>query len=508
MTEVWTTWEGEVINGAFPLRHFLNGSDHSGVFLTECNAQGFLDAAIKIIAADPSFTETQLSNWMTAAARSHPHLIRLLDSGRSQLKGHPFLFVVMEYAEQSLSQILPHRALTVDEAREMLLPTLDALVFLHHKNLVHGQIKPTNLLVVNDQLKLSSDTLRPAGELTARVAKSSVYDPPEAKNGRISAAGDIWALGVTVVEALTQRAPVWSEGSDTPTLPESLPAVFAETVRRCLSRNPADRPTAVDLEAEMKAAAAPVVSLAPVSLAPVSLAPVSLAPVSNPPVSNPAVSIPQPAVGTDPGRAAPRDEPIKQRMLVPIATALVLILVVGWTFFRLLQRHSDSQQAASSDVPVSTQQAAPPTTDSQDSPPYHAWSPDVSAHSPTAKSAAASKPPTSPGVSRPSDRPTQQAADASPSVLHKEIPEVPRSARDTIRGHFSIAVRVTVDKSGNVVGETLEKPGPSKYFARLATEAARKWKFAPADTPDSRQCLVWFEFTRGGATGHAATARS
>ena len=93
-------------------------------------------------------------------------------------------------------------------------------------------------------------------------------------------------------------------------------------------------------------------------------------------------------------------------------------------------------------------------------------------------------------------------------MLHKEIPEVPRSARDTIRGHFSIAVRVTVDKSGNVVGETLEKSGPSKYFARLATEAARKWKFAPADTPDSRQCLVWFEFTRGGATGHAVTARS
>jgi TonB family protein len=493
MTEVWTTWEGEVINGAFPLRHFLNGSDHSGVFLTECNARGFLDAAIKIIAADPSFTETQLSNWRMAAALSHPHLIGLLDSGRSQLKGHPFLFVVMEYAEQSLSQILPHRALTVDEAREMLLPTLDALIFLHHKNLVHGQIRPTNLLVVDDRLKLSSDTIRPAGELATRVAKSSVYDPPEAKNGRISAAGDIWALGVTVVEALTQRPPVWSEGSDTPTLPESLPAVFTETVRRCLSRNPADRPTAVDLEAELKAAAAPVVSLAPDSL---------------PPAANPPVSSPQPAVGTDPGRAAPRDEPIKQRMLVPIATALVLILVVGWTLSRLLQRHSDSQQAASSDVPVSTRQAAPPAADSQESPPYHAWSPDVPAHSPTAKAAPASKAPASPGVSRPSDRPTQQAADASPSVLHKEIPEVPRSARDTIRGHFSIAVRVTVDKSGNVVGETLEKAGPSKYFAHLATEAARKWKFAPADTPDSRQCLVWFEFTRGGATGHAATARS
>ncbi len=487
MTEVWTTWEGEVISGAFPLRHFLNGSDHSGVFLTECKAQGFLDAAIKIIAADPAFAETQLSNWRTAAALSHPHLIRLLDSGRSQLKGHPFLFVVMEYAEQSLSQILPHRALTADEAREMLLPTLDALVFLHHQSLVHGAIKPGNLLVVNDQLKISSDTIRPAGELTTRTAKSSAYDPPEATSGRIGAAGDIWALGVTLVEALTQRPPAWSEGTATPTLPEGLPPAFAETIRRCLSRNPADRPTAVDLEAEMRGAPAPV---------------------PMPPVPTASASTPQPAVDATSDRSAPREKPIKQRMLVPVATALVLLLVVGWTFFRLLQRHSDSQQAAQRDVQVSTQQAVPPAPDSQSSPPYHAWSPDLPARSPPAKSVAASKPPPSAGVSRPSDRAAQPTADPSSSVLHKEIPEVPRSARDTIRGHFSIAVRVTVDKSGNVVGETLEKSGPSKYFARLATEAARKWKFAPADAPDSRQCVVWFEFTRAGATGHAVTARS
>jgi TonB family protein len=496
MTEVWTTWEGEVINGAFPLRHFLNGSDHSGVFLTEYKARGCPDAAIKIIAADPSFTETQLSNWRTAATLSHPHLTRLLAWDRSQLKGHPFLFVVMEYAEQTLAQILPHRALTADEALEMLLPALDALVFLHQMNLVHGQLKPTNLLVVDDQLKLSSDTIHPAGELTSRMTRSSAYDPPEARSGRIGAAGDIWALGVTLVEALTQQPPVWSEGSDTPTLPESLPPTFAETIRRCLSLNPADRPTAVDLEAEMKAAPAPLVSTPPV-------APLD----SGRSDSIAEASIPRPGADTASSRAAAHDEPIMQRMLVPIATALVLILVLGWTFYRLLQRHLDSQRAASSDVQISTQRTAPPPTDSQNSPAYHPWSPEVSTQSPTARSAA-SKPPISPAASRPSERPAQPAADASPSVLHKEIPEVPRSARDTIRGHFSIAVRVTVDKSGNVVGETLEKPGPSKYFARLATEAARKWKFAPADAPDSRQCLVWFEFTRGGASGHAATARS
>ena len=42
---------------------------------------------------------------------------------------------------------------------------------------------------------------------------------------------------------------------------------------------------------------------------------------------------------------------------------------------------------------------------------------------------------------------------------------------------------------------------------RLAKEAARKWQFPPADTQDSREWLVRFEFTRRGPTGHA-TPRS
>jgi TonB family protein len=88
-------------------------------------------------------------------------------------------------------------------------------------------------------------------------------------------------------------------------------------------------------------------------------------------------------------------------------------------------------------------------------------------------------------------------------VLHQEIPDVPRHARNTIRGHIQVTVRVTVDNSGDVVGETLEIPGPSGYFARLATTAARKWKFAPADNQNPRRWLLRFGFSRGGATVHA-----
>jgi TonB family protein len=90
---------------------------------------------------------------------------------------------------------------------------------------------------------------------------------------------------------------------------------------------------------------------------------------------------------------------------------------------------------------------------------------------------------------------------APSSVLHKEIPTVPRSARKSIHGRIRITVRVTVDGSGNVVAETLQSHRPSKYFARLASEAARKWKFTPADNHNSRVWRLRFEFTRGGTTG-------
>ena len=482
MTEVWPTWPGEVINGVYPLRRLLNGSDHGAVFLTECKAQNIPNAAIKFVPAERVLTEAQLSHWRMAAGLSHPHLIRLLDVGHCQLGGHPFLFVVMEYAEQTLSQVLAHRALTPDEVREMLLPALDALAFLHRRNLVQGQLKPANFLVVNDQLKLASDTVRPAGEPSASLTQSSLYDPPEAKNGRLSTASDIWGLGITLVEALTQSLPWPDERAETASLPTTLPPTFVDTVQRCLSHDPASRPTAADLEARFKRA--PQASV---------------------------VSVPQAVVREAPGRAAPPQESPKQRWLVPaiVAVAVLILLVAVWAGLRLFQSHPNSRSSASSTLQTSSQQTAgaPAAASLKPETPVSA-APEVAAPAASAKSRESKPAPPPRPVSRRSDRPPRPLADASPSVVREEIPVVPRSARKTIHGHIKVAVLVIVDRSGNVIDALLENPGPSWYFARLAREAARKWRFAPADKQDSRQWLLRFEFTRGGTTGHAATPRS
>src|SRR5713226_2952265 len=122
-----------------PLAPALRGADESAVFLTEYGQPQRQKAAIKLISAAATSPELQLSRWRRAAKLPHPHLIRLFQVGRCELDNTSLVFVVMEYAEEDLSQVLPERPLTPAEARAMFKPTLDALAFLHEKGFVHGR---------------------------------------------------------------------------------------------------------------------------------------------------------------------------------------------------------------------------------------------------------------------------------------------------------------------------------------------------------------------------------
>jgi len=84
------------------------------------------------------------------------------------------------------------------------------------------------------------------------------------------------------------------------------------------------------------------------------------------------------------------------------------------------------------------------------------------------------------------------------------IPDVPRSARRTIRGHIKVSVRVIVDQDGTVFAALTERAGPSRYFERLALDAAKKWTFAPADSDGQRLMLLRFDFSRQGTTARAS----
>ena len=92
----------------------------------------------------------------------------------------------------------------------------------------------------------------------------------------------------------------------------------------------------------------------------------------------------------------------------------------------------------------------------------------------------------------------QASVAAPPAVLHQELPDISRRARESIHGVIKIGVRVIVDRSGNVVAATLDNRASSRYFARAALEAAKKWTFAKDPDLASRVWLLNFEFTRGG----------
>jgi TonB family protein len=451
MTEDWTKqWERRVVNGVYPLRRFLGRSNHSVVFLTECLAQNLPQAAIKILPAHRALAEAQLGHWRTVATLSHPHLIHLIDSGRCQLGGHNFLYVVTDLAEQNLSQILPGRPLAPDEVRELLPAALDALAYLHAKSLVHGGLKPANFLVVDDQLKLASDTIRPAGQPTASTAKPSIYDPPESKHGRLSTAGDLWGLGITLVEALTQSPPAWSrDDAGGVALPANLAPEFAQTLQRCLNRDPDQRPTITQLIAQFKQSS-----------------PVAPTPTSSPPPPHPTAAptaMNEPLVRTLSTQISP-----KTRRLV---TAITLALITSWALWTAVHLFHNHTHAASQ--------------------------------------AASIAPPPSPPVSLPVavENPKPSAAAPLPAVLHQEMPDLSRRARESIRGIIKIAVRVSVDRSGNVSAASLDGRASSKYFARAALDAAKKWQFSPAADQLSRVWLLQFELTRAGATAHAAALR-
>jgi TonB family protein len=240
-------WEGQVVDGRFPLMQYLGGGERSAVFATVTADKTAPTAAIKLVPADPDDAADQVARWEAAARLSHRHLIRLFQAGCCQLGEAELLYVVMERADEDLSQVLPQRALSAAEVVDLLEPALDALSYVHARGLVHGHVRPSNLLATGHELKLSSDRIGPAGESRRHPGELDVYDAPETGGAGIAPAADIWSLGVTLVEALTQRPSA---------RPPELPPPFRDILRGCLERDAGRRWTVAQIQARLRPAGA------------------------------------------------------------------------------------------------------------------------------------------------------------------------------------------------------------------------------------------------------------
>jgi eukaryotic-like serine/threonine-protein kinase len=241
--ELGKEWQGQIADGRFPLEQYVGGSEETAVFLTHLPADPERKAVIKLAVASRPDAEELLANWKRAGQISHPHLLKVFDAGRCWLSGKELLYVVTEYADESLAQVVPQRALTPAEADAMLRPTLAALAYLHDQGLVHGQIEPGNVMAVGDQLKLSSLSVQPAGSMRR---PSGNYAAPETTASPVSPAADVWSLGMMLVQSLTREMPRGKNDI------ADLPAPYAEIVRQCLAKDPASRWTIRDIAAAVR----------------------------------------------------------------------------------------------------------------------------------------------------------------------------------------------------------------------------------------------------------------
>lgn len=284
MSDSWRDSEGQVIDGRFPLVKHLGGSDHSVVFATQRGKDKNEKAAIKFIQADAANADAQLARWKQAAQLSHPNLIKVYESGRCQLAGLDLLYVVTDFAQENLAEFLPQRALSADEAHDMLEPFVDALWYLHGQGLAHGRVKPGNILAIDDTLKLSTDSIGRDGEMQIGAGKPEIYVAPET-NGRATTAGDAWSLGATIVESLTQRRP--EETSGDPSFPDTLPQPYLDIARNTLRRDAKARWTITAVSNRLNPKAEPEKAAEPIE--------VKIAEIVDPPSPPPVSLRPTPA---------------------------------------------------------------------------------------------------------------------------------------------------------------------------------------------------------------------
>lgn len=177
----------------------------------------------------------------------HPNIVQLIDSGRTQ---DGSLYTVFSFAPgDTLADLLTREgALAPNEARHLMLQVLDALACAHVHGVVHRDLKPRNLMILNNSARRNAlvldfgigamvDVAASGGEPrltgTNETLGTPGYAAPEQLRGQEpTPRADLFAWGLVFLECLTGK-PVYSGGS------------VAELVYRQLSPDPVPIPPAL-----------------------------------------------------------------------------------------------------------------------------------------------------------------------------------------------------------------------------------------------------------------------
>jgi eukaryotic-like serine/threonine-protein kinase len=142
------------------------------------------------------------------ASLRHPNIISVVDYGFDENK-QPFF--TMELLKESKTILEAARGKSPAEQFELLIQMLHALVYLHRRNVIHRDLKPDNVLVLDGQVRVLdfglAVTYNPASE-NDEVAGTLAYIAPEILQGMgVSFASDLYAVGVIAYQLISGQHP-------------------------------------------------------------------------------------------------------------------------------------------------------------------------------------------------------------------------------------------------------------------------------------------------------------
>ena len=510
-------WEGRVVEGRFPLLERLGGTESCASFRTVL--QGLQEALIQLILPGGAEVETYIAQWDFAKGLSHPHLAKVLAEGRCVIDRNDLVYVVTERPYATLAMVIKTRTLKADSARETFAPVLDALSYLHKNGVVHGHVNPSNIQIADMKPKLSVTDLLIADSVKRGISSLSNYDAPELMHGIVTAAADMWSVGMSLCEAMTEALPFWDPSkTEDPEVMKSLPSPFREIVQDCLRVDPLRRCSIESILKRLDESKSIPISDDPI---PVKIdKPLHAAtpiPKGETPIRYKPGALPFPAEGSlTEESSAPvlfsrslthfEDPPLSRLRVMPYV--VVVLAVVAVISVLLILRHKSetlrpvaSRDALASSPPAAEKQSAAPTPSASNQT-EAATTPGVSQPKPDV--AAQPQPDATPQAETPSapspEQPAPPASEADHALVREKteglvakrvLPSVSPGARAGMRRPVGVVIRVSVNKDGTVSDAAYVSPGPGNYFARLAQRAALSWRFKPPRRNGDAQRSVW-----------------
>jgi beta-lactam-binding protein with PASTA domain/tRNA A-37 threonylcarbamoyl transferase component Bud32 len=264
-----------VVDGRYRVLNRLGSGGMAEVYCAQ-DLQLGRKVALKILyrrfAEDSEFVERFRREASSAAGLQHQHVVAVYDRGEYD----GTYYIAMEYLEgRSLKTIVQQEApLDPDRAIDLIIQVLRAARFAHRRGIIHRDLKPHNVIVDADgRAKVTDFGIARAGASdmtqTGSIMGTAQYLSPEQAQGHaVSAASDIYSIGIMLYELLTGRVPFEGESAVTialkqvnerPTPPSAYnPAVtpvLEEAVMRALEKDPARRyPDADSFIAALQAA--------------------------------------------------------------------------------------------------------------------------------------------------------------------------------------------------------------------------------------------------------------